>query len=58
MPPLSKLIAFLVLVILYTYLLRFLWNSVLVPSVTVLRPIKTLWQTFLLAVALTLWGHA
>lgn len=58
MPPLSKWVAFFALVILYTYLLRFLWNNVLVNAVTVLRPIKTLWQTFLLAVALTLWGHA
>ncbi|NBS68009.1 hypothetical protein EBT31_03725 [bacterium] len=58
MPPLSKVLAFLALVFLYTYLLRFLWNNVLVNSVTILRPIKTLWQTFLLAVALTLWGHA
>lgn len=58
MPPITKMAVFLVLVLVYTYLLRFLWNNVLVSAVSVLRPIKTLWQTFLLAVALTLWGHA
>lgn len=54
----QKLIMLILFTILYTFLLRFLWNNVLVNAVTVIRPIKTLWQTFLLAIALTLWGHA
>jgi hypothetical protein len=54
----QKLIALVLFTILYTFLLRFLWNNVLVNAITVIRPIKTLWQTFLLAMALTLWGHA
>ena len=57
-PTLQKLIALVLFTILYTYLLRFLWNNVLVNAITVIRPIKTLWQTLLLALALTLWGHA
>jgi hypothetical protein len=58
LPTLQKLIALVLFTILYTYLLRFLWNNVLVNAITVIRPIKTLWQTLLLALALTLWGHA
>ena len=58
LPTGKKLITLLLFTILYTFLLRFLWNNVLVNAVTVIRPIKTLWQTFLLALALTLWGHA
>jgi hypothetical protein len=58
LPTLQKLIALVLFTILYTFLLRFLWNNVLVNAITVIRPIKTLWQTFLLALALTLWGHA
>ena len=54
----QKLIALVLFTILYTFLLQFLWNNVLVNAITVIRPIKTLWQTFLLAMALTLWGHA
>lgn len=58
LPTGKKLITLILFTILYTFLLRFLWNNVLVNAVTVIRPIKTLWQTFLLALALTLWGHA
>jgi hypothetical protein len=58
LPTLQKLIALVLFTILYTFLLRFLWNNVLVNAITVIRPIKTLWQTLLLALALTLWGHA
>lgn len=54
----KKLITLVLFTILYTFLLRFLWNNVLVNAITVIRPIKTLWQTLLLAIALTLWGHA
>ena len=54
----KKLISLVLFTILYTFLLRFLWNNVLVNAITVIRPIKTLWQTLLLAIALTLWGHA
>ena len=58
LPTGKKLIALVLFTILYTFLLRFLWNNVLVNAITVIRPIKTLWQTLLLAIALTLWGHA
>jgi hypothetical protein len=58
LPVLQKLIILVLFTFIYTFLLRFLWNNVLVNVVTVFRPIKTLWQTLLLALALTLWGHA
>jgi hypothetical protein len=55
LPTGQKLIALVLFTFLYTFLLRFLWNNVLVNAITVIRPIKTLWQTLLLAIALTLW---
>jgi hypothetical protein len=55
LPAGQKLIALVIFTFLYTFLLRFLWNNVLVNAITVIRPIKTLWQTLLLAIALTLW---
>jgi hypothetical protein len=38
-------------VIILTILLRFLWNKSLVKHISVLKPVDTLWHTFLLAVA-------
>jgi hypothetical protein len=35
-----------------TFLLRFLWNESLVKHITVLKPIKTMLDAFLLSVAL------
>jgi len=39
-------------IIIMTILLRFLWNQALVKHVSVLKPVDTLWHTFLLSVAL------
>jgi hypothetical protein len=38
-------------VIIMTILLRFLWNKALVKYVSILKPVDSLWHTFLLAVA-------
>jgi hypothetical protein len=41
-------------IILLTILLRFLWNRSLVKHISVLKPVDTLWQTFLLAIAVAM----
>lgn len=38
-------------VIILTLLLRFLWNQSLVKHISILKPVDTLWHTFLLSVA-------
>jgi hypothetical protein len=48
---LYNLIVFAIYIIILTVLLRFLWNQSLVKHITVLKPVDTLWHTFLLAVA-------
>ena len=45
---------FLLFVIILTFLLRFLWNSTLVKHISILRPVETLADTFLLAVGIAL----
>ena len=39
---------------LMTLFMRFLWNGVLVKHITVLKPVDTLLQTFLLALGISL----
>lgn len=48
---LYNLIVFAIYIIILTILLRFLWNQSLVKHITVLKPVDSLWHTFLLAVA-------
>lgn len=48
-----KLIAFILTIILMTIIARWLWNNMLVTHVSVLRPVKTLPETFLLALAIS-----
>jgi len=48
---LYNLIVFAIYIIILTVLLRFLWNQSLVKHISVLKPVDTLWHTFLLAVA-------
>jgi len=48
---LYNLIVFAIYIIILTILLRFLWNQSLVKHISVLRPVDSLWHTFLLAVA-------
>jgi len=48
---LYNLIVMAIYIIIMTLLLRFLWNQSLVKHISVLKPVDTLWHTFLLAVA-------
>jgi len=49
-----NLIVFFIWVVLLTVFMRFLWNTVLVKHVTVLRPVDSLVQTFLLSLGIAL----
>jgi hypothetical protein len=46
------MILYAVIILISTFLLRFLWNESLVKHITVLKPIKSLLDAFLLSVAL------
>ena len=47
-------LVFTAFVILLTFIMRFLWNGTLVKYITVLKPVDTLTQTFLLALGISL----
>ena len=47
-------IIFAAFVIILTFFMRFLWNSTLVKHITILRPVDTLMQTFLLSLGIAL----
>jgi hypothetical protein len=51
---LYNLIVFLLWVALMTLFMRYLWNAVLVKHITILRPVDSLTQTFLLALGISL----
>jgi hypothetical protein len=53
---LKWIIIFMLLLLIYVLIIRFLWNTVLVKHITVLRPVDKLVDTFLLAVALSLFS--
>ncbi len=48
-----KLAVVLLIIIISAFILRFLWNKALVPYVTILRPINTLLDAFLLTLAIS-----
>jgi len=48
---LYNFIVLAIYIIVLTILLRFLWNKSLVKHISILKPVDSLWQTFLLAVA-------
>ena len=48
---LYNVIVMAIYIIIMTLLLRFLWNQSLVKHISILKPVDTLWHTFLLAVA-------
>ena len=50
-----KLIAISVWIVLVTFLLRYLWNESLVKYISILKPVDTLWHTFVLALALAMY---
>jgi len=49
-----NLIVFALFVIIMTFFMQFLWNSTLVKHITILRPVDSLLQTFLLALGIAL----
>ena len=51
---LYNLFVFIVFVILTTFVMRFLWNGTLVKHISVLKPVDTLLQTFLLSVGIAM----
>ena len=48
---LYNVIVMAIYIIIMTLLLRFLWNQSLVKHISILKPVDTLWHTFLLVVA-------
>ena len=46
-----NLIVFAIYIVILTIVLRFLWTQSLVKHVSILKPLDSLWHTFLLAVA-------
>jgi hypothetical protein len=49
-----NLIVFSLFVIIMTFFMKFLWNSTLVKHITILKPVDSLLQTFLLALGIAL----
>lgn len=49
-----NLIVFTLFVIIMTFIMKFLWNGTLVKHITILKPVDTLLQTFLLALGIAL----
>jgi hypothetical protein len=47
-------LVFFAFVILLTFIMRFLWNGTLVKHISILRPVDSLLQTFLLSVGIAL----
>ena len=51
---LYNLTIFVLYLTILTIILRYLWNSVLVKHISILRPVNTLLNTFLLALAIAI----
>jgi hypothetical protein len=49
---LTELLVFVLNVLIATFVLRFAWNRSLVPHVTVLKPLKSMLDAFILALSL------
>ena len=49
-----NLLIFLLYILVLTFVLRYLWNGTLVKHITILRPVDSLLNTFLLAVGISL----
>lgn len=49
-----NLIVFFIWVVLLTLFMRFLWNRTLTKYITILKPVESLTQTFLLALGIAL----
>ena len=51
---LTQLTIFLLYTVILTFVLRFLWNGVLVDHISILRKVDTLLNTFLLALGIAM----
>lgn len=51
---LYNLLVFFIWVVLLTLFMRFLWNTTLTKYITILKPVESLSQTFLLALGIAL----
>jgi hypothetical protein len=51
---LYNIIVFFIYVVILTLIMRFLWNTVLVKKIDILRPVDTLTETFLLALGIAM----
>ena len=51
---LTELLVFVLNILIATFVLRFAWNRSLVPHITVLKPIKTMLDAFILALSLSI----
>lgn len=51
---LTQLTIFILYVVILTFVLRYLWNNVLVDHITILRKVDTLLNTFLLSVGIAM----
>lgn len=49
-----NILIFLLYILVLTFVLRFLWNGTLVKQISILRPVDSLLDTFLLAVGISL----
>ena len=49
---LTELLVFILNILIATFVLRFAWNRSLVPHITVLKPIKSMLDAFILALSL------
>lgn len=47
-----NMLIFAIFVVIMTIVMQFLWNSTLVKHITILKPVDSLLQTFLLAVGI------
>lgn len=49
-----NIIVFFIYVVILTLIMRFLWNTVLVKKIDILRPVDSLTETFLLALGIAM----
>jgi len=48
-----NILIFLIYLTILTFILRYLWNGTLVKYITIFKPVDSLWHTFMLAFALS-----
>jgi len=49
-----NIIVFFIYVVILTLIMRFLWNTILVKKIDILRPVDSLTETFLLALGIAM----